>query len=85
MTAKADKVETRRLIAELEQHIHADTRDGLYFELLSIGQAVGRSADMQRLENAIRADSTGRDEGVSPAASGPMVTRLRRGSPSQSE
>jgi hypothetical protein len=85
MAAKADKVEIRQTIAELEQRIQADTIDGLYFELLSIGQAVGRSADMQRLENAIRADSAGTDEGASPAVSGPIVIRLKRGSPGQSE
>jgi hypothetical protein len=42
------------LIAELEQRVNADTLDGLHFELLSIGQAIGRSADMHRLAATIR-------------------------------
>ena len=44
------------LIAELERHIRADIRDGLHFELLSIGQAVARSADVRALADRIRAD-----------------------------
>ncbi|HUS13176.1 MAG TPA: hypothetical protein VMZ30_22080 [Pyrinomonadaceae bacterium] len=42
------------LIQELERRVRADTRDGLYFELLSIGQAVGRSEDMKALAEKIR-------------------------------
>ncbi|WP_143748693.1 hypothetical protein [Mesorhizobium sophorae] len=41
-------------IAELKQKIHADTMDGLYFELLSIGQALGKSVDLQALAAKIR-------------------------------
>jgi hypothetical protein len=85
MTAKADKAETRQRIADLEHYIHADSMDGLYFELLCIGQAVGRSPDMQRLEDAIRHDSAGTAEGASPTESGLMVTRLMRESPGESE
>jgi hypothetical protein len=49
-----------RGISELFGRIHADRRDGLYFELLTIGQAIGRSADLQRLASAIA--SVERDE-----------------------
>jgi len=44
------------LIAELEQMLRADVRDGLHFEILSIGQAVARSDDMRRLAARIRQD-----------------------------
>lgn len=37
------------LVSELEKHVRADTLDGLYFELLSIGQSVGRSTDIGKL------------------------------------
>lgn len=43
-----------RGISELMGRVHVDRRDGLYFELLSIGQAVGRSVDLQSLASAIR-------------------------------
>jgi hypothetical protein len=45
------------LVAELERRVNADTMDGLYFELFSIGQAIGRSPDMHRLAAAIQAAS----------------------------
>jgi hypothetical protein len=45
------------LVADLEGHVRADVRDGLYFELLSIGQAVARSADVRALAEKIRLDS----------------------------
>lgn len=41
-------------IAELNQKVQADTMDGLYFELLSIGQALGKSDDLRTLTQAIR-------------------------------
>lgn len=44
------------LVAELERHVRADIRDGLYFELLSIGQAVARSADIRELAERIKND-----------------------------
>jgi hypothetical protein len=46
------------LIAELERNVQADTMDGLYYALLSIGQAVGRSNDLLELAAKIRNDST---------------------------
>ncbi|ESZ20032.1 hypothetical protein [Mesorhizobium sp. L2C084A000] len=48
------KEEVYEHIAELEQKIQADTMDGLYFELLSIGQALGKSADLRALTAKIR-------------------------------
>ena len=50
-----DKTARYELVAELERRVNADTLDGLHFELLSIGQAIGRSIDMHRLAAAIRA------------------------------
>jgi hypothetical protein len=52
-----NKTAQYELVAELERRVNADTMDGLYFELLSIGQAIGRSSDMHRLAAAIRAAS----------------------------
>jgi hypothetical protein len=49
------------LVSELEQRMRVDVRDGLYFELMSIGQAVGRSSDMARLSAAIRGDISRRE------------------------
>lgn len=43
------------LIAELS-HVIADIRDGLYFELLSMGQSVARSPDVLVLVDKIRQD-----------------------------
>lgn len=51
--AKNDRYE---LIKELGGHVRADIRDGLYFELLSIGQSVARSPDVRTLVDAIRRD-----------------------------
>lgn len=42
-------------ISELENRVRADIMDGLFFELLSIGQAIGWSADLQALAARIRA------------------------------
>jgi hypothetical protein len=50
-----NKTARYELVAELERRLNADTLDGLHFELLSIGQAVGRSNDMHQLAAAIRA------------------------------
>ena len=36
--------------------MHANLRDGLHFELLSIGQAVGRSSDLAALASRISSD-----------------------------
>jgi hypothetical protein len=45
------------LVADLGGHVRADTRDGLYFELLSIGQSVARSNDIRALAERIQRDS----------------------------
>jgi hypothetical protein len=50
--AKREKYEQ---IAELEHHLRADVRDGLHFELLSIGQAVARSEHCRALSVKLRA------------------------------
>ena len=49
--SRSDKYE---LIADLSGHVKADVRDGLYFELLSIGQSVARSPDIRLLSETIR-------------------------------
>lgn len=41
------------LIDDLEGHVTADVRKGLYFELLSIGQSVARSPDVRMLAEKI--------------------------------
>ncbi len=48
----ADK-DTYELVDELEGHVRADVREGLYFELLSIGQSVARSPDVRMLTEKI--------------------------------
>lgn len=47
----------RELVAELEPHVIADVRSGLHFELLSIGQAVGRSPDVRKLALRMKNDT----------------------------
>ncbi len=42
------------ILADLEGHVRADVRDGLYFEILSIGQSVARSEDVRALAERIR-------------------------------
>lgn len=49
-----DKAVRDDLLQALQQAVMTDTMDGLHFELLSIGQAIGRSADMHALVKAIR-------------------------------
>ncbi|MCW4460793.1 hypothetical protein OK349_03675 [Sphingomonas sp. BT-65] len=51
--ANAEKRALFELVAELEQRIACDKTEGLYFELLSIGQALGGSPSLQRLAVAI--------------------------------
>ena len=48
-------VTTERAVQELFGKIDANRRDGIYFELLSMCQSVGRSEDLQKLARAIRA------------------------------
>ena len=52
--SKKDKKQIYELEREHINKIGADTMDGLFFELLSIGQAVGRSEDLKKLVAAIR-------------------------------
>jgi hypothetical protein len=75
---KKKATERYELIAELEQRVHADTMDGLYFELLSIGQAIGRSPDLQRLEEAIRAGHPEVAEGEAKTQARGLFTRINR-------
>jgi hypothetical protein len=51
------KTGRNEILRDLERRVRADTRDGLYFELLSIGQSVGRSTDMAALAAKIRAST----------------------------
>ena len=44
-----------RSVSRWRRDIELCQRDGLYFELLSIGQAIGRADDMKKLSGAIRA------------------------------
>lgn len=55
--AKHSKQQTYALIDELLNKVGADIMDGLFFELLSIGQAVGRSEDLKGLVEKIRSST----------------------------
>jgi hypothetical protein len=55
--ARHAKKERYELVADLQGHVQADVRDGLYFELLSIGQSVARSTDIRALAERIRLGS----------------------------
>lgn len=48
------KTTSYEIISDLSGRVDADIRDGLYFELLSIGQTVARSNDVRTLVEAIR-------------------------------
>lgn len=52
--AKASVAE-ETLLSDLHHKLRADIMEGLYFVVLSIGQAVGRSEDLKRLAATIRA------------------------------
>jgi hypothetical protein len=54
---KRENTAINELVADLAQKVRADTMDGLFFELFSIGQAIGRSTDLQKLAAKIRADA----------------------------
>ena len=45
--------EHAHLLEDLQNKVRADVMDGLYFVVLSIGQAIGQSADLQRLAEVI--------------------------------
>jgi hypothetical protein len=44
------------VVAELSSQVRADIRDGLYFELLSMGESVARSPDIHVLFERMRHD-----------------------------
>jgi hypothetical protein len=56
-STRQHKRERYEFVQELERAVRADIRDGLHFELLSIGQAIARSLDCQALAERIRTDS----------------------------
>jgi hypothetical protein len=70
--------ERNKFIAELEQRVHADTMDGLYFEVLSIGQTVGQSPDLRRLEAAISSGQAASREGKAQQQARGLFTRIDR-------
>ena len=51
--ANAERRALYELVAELEERVAVDKVEGLYFELLAIGQALGQSDSLQRLVEAI--------------------------------
>lgn len=62
-TTKAEKnINTKKqyydFLEELERVIIVDNMDGLYFEILSIGQTIGNSSDIQLLAKKIRGEGT---------------------------
>lgn len=57
--SKNRKDQVHQLIEDLINKIGADTMDGVFFELLSIGQAIGRSEDLKKLVGAIRGGAKG--------------------------
>lgn len=54
---KRNRTEPQMLAAELNGKVHADWRNGLVYELLSIGNALGHSADLAKLASSIRLKS----------------------------
>jgi hypothetical protein len=50
----APRAEQYELIRDLDGRVIADVREGLLFELLSIGQAVARSDDVRSLAETMR-------------------------------
>lgn len=51
---KGSKRSQHELAADVDRAVHPDFRNGLHFELLSIGQAVARSDDVRALAELIR-------------------------------
>jgi hypothetical protein len=77
-----------RGISELLGRVHAGLRDGIYFELLSVGQSIGRSSDLQKLATAIRAEERAQDriqpfvkQYDSPSGNGTLKRKLFLGMP----
>ncbi len=60
------------LIRELEGKVHALSMDGLDFELLSIGQLLGRSPDLELLKRKIVERSAEQSPTTSAAKAGPV-------------
>lgn len=58
-STQKDKEQIYGLVRELINKVAADTMDGVFFEILSIGQAIGRSNDLRKLASEIRS-STGK-------------------------
>jgi hypothetical protein len=48
------RTEGEQLAAELDQHIFTDWRNGLAFEVLAIGHALGQSEDISKLATVLR-------------------------------
>lgn len=66
---KAEKRALYELVLELDERVGVDGVEGLYFEMLSIGQALGRSPSMHRLIEAIRRnDQPNLPRGAKPEA-----------------
>lgn len=60
--SKKSKEQVHELVEELINKIRADTMDGMFFELLSIGQAIGRSEDLKKLVAEIRSRAQNEEE-----------------------
>lgn len=52
--ANAEKRALYELVEELEERVAVDKVEGLYFELLAIGQSLGNSQSLRKLAKAIR-------------------------------
>jgi hypothetical protein len=50
--------EHNHLLKDLQNKVRADVMEGLYFVVLSIGQAIGQSEDLHRLAKAINRRTT---------------------------
>jgi hypothetical protein len=77
------RTEGEQLAAELDQHVFTDWRNGLSFEILAIGHALGRSEDLAKLAAVIR--ELPQEETPEPVASEARPTAAAFGSerPSQ--
>jgi hypothetical protein len=62
--ARNSKTNQHEMIQEMSGKLLADVREGLHFELLSVGQAIAASQDVAQLVRAIRAG--GRDASTPP-------------------
>lgn len=62
--SNAQKSALYELVEELDHAVTVDKVKGVYFELLSIGQAIGTSESLQKLADAIRKNGQSDPEGV---------------------